>query len=91
MEQRAVVLYVGKRSLRCWRTRRLFARRGYHVEVVETTNGAAARPTLKQLGQSAYRETVPYVFVDLRPVGGFATIKDLDYSGDLERLVRVEI
>lgn len=55
------------------------------------TNGTAARPTLKQLGQSAYRETVPYVFVDLRPVGGFATIEALDYSGDLERLVRGEI
>ncbi|MDF2702838.1 MAG: hypothetical protein K0S10_1784 [Rubrobacteraceae bacterium] len=55
------------------------------------TNGAAARPTLKQLGQSAYRETVPYVFVDHRPVGGFGTIKALDYSGDLERLVRGEI
>jgi glutaredoxin len=91
MEQRTVVLYVRKQSLRLWRTRRLFARRGFHVEVVETTNGAAARPTLKQLGQSAYRETVPYVFVDLRPVGGFASIKDLDYSGDLERLVRGEI
>ena len=55
------------------------------------TNGTAARPTLKQLGQSAYRETVPYVFVDHRPIVGFATIEDLDYSGDLERLVRGEI
>jgi glutaredoxin 3 len=89
-EQREVVLYVRRRSLRCWRARRLLARRGYRVEVVDTTNGAS-RFTLKQLAQSAYRETVPYVFVDRRPVGGLRDVKALDRSGDLERLVRGEV
>lgn len=48
----------------------------------------APRATLKQLSHGAYRETVPYVFVDHRPVGGFGDLKVLDSSGDLERLVR---
>lgn len=87
MEQRDVVLYVRKRSLRCWRARRLLARRGYHFEVVDASGGAS-RVTLKQLAYGAYRETVPYVFVDDRPVGGFRDIKALDRSGDLDRLVR---
>jgi glutaredoxin len=37
------------------------------------------------------REIIPYVFVDQRPVGGFADIRILDRSGELERLVRSEI
>jgi glutaredoxin 3 len=87
MEQRTVILYVRRRSLRCWRARRLLARRGYHVEVVDATGGAS-RSMLKQLAYGAYREAVPYVFVDHRPLGGFGDIKALDRSGDLERLVR---
>ena len=90
MEQREVVLYVRRRSLRSWRARRLLARKGYHFEVIDTTDGAS-RVTLKQLARSVYRETVPYIFVDQRPVGGFADIKVLDRSGELERLVRGEI
>jgi glutaredoxin 3 len=90
MEQREVVLYVRRRSLRCWRARRLLARKGYCFEVIDTTDGASS-VTLKQLARSAYRETVPYIFVDQRPIGAFADIKALDRSGDLERLVRGEI
>jgi glutaredoxin len=90
MEQREVVLYVRRRSLRSWRARRLLARKGYHFEVIHTTDGAS-RVTFKQLGRSVYRETVSFIFVDQRPVGGFADIKVLDRSGELERLVRGEI
>jgi glutaredoxin len=87
MEQREVIRYGRRGSVRSWRARRLLARRGYHVEVIDMTKGAP-RATLKQLSQNAYRETPPYVFVDHRPVGGFGVLKVLDRSGDLERLVR---
>ena len=90
MEQREVVLYVRRRSLRCWRARRPLARKGYCFEVIDTTDGASS-VMLKQLARSAYRKTVPYIFVDQRPIGAFADIKGLDRSGDLERLVRGEI
>jgi hypothetical protein len=35
-----------------------------------------------------YTETVPYIFVDQRPVGGYADIRVLDRSGELECLVQ---
>ena len=89
-EQREVVLYIRRRSFRCWRARRLLSRRGYLVDVVDATNGAS-RVTLKQLAYGAYRETVPYLFVDDRPVGGLRDVKALDRSGDLERLVRGQV
>jgi hypothetical protein len=46
-----VVLYVRKRSLRCWRAKGLLARKGYYVKVIHTTN--------EELGEllSPYPET----------------------------------
>ena len=90
MEEREVLLYTRSRSLRCWRAKRLLARRGYHFEVIETTNEGLVS-TLKHLTHSTYRETVPYLFVDHRPVGGFAYIRAIDRSGVLEHLVRDEL
>jgi glutaredoxin len=90
MEQRTVMLYTRRWSLRCWRIRRLLARRGYHFEVVDTADGGL-RASLKRLSWNAHREAAPYVFVDHRPVGGFKDIQALHYSGDLERLVRGEV
>jgi glutaredoxin len=90
MDQREVVLYTRSRSLRCWRAKRLLARGGYHFEVVETTtDGLWGMP--KHFRLSTYRQTVPYLFVDHRPVGGFAEIRAFESSGVLEHLVRGEI
>ena len=91
MYQRDVVLHTRRRSLRCWRAKRLLARAGYHFEVVE----APSDPPLglrKQLAHATtYRQTVPYLFVDDRPVGGLAEIRALEGSGILEHLVREEL
>jgi DNA-dependent RNA polymerase auxiliary subunit epsilon len=51
MERREVILYVRRGSLRSWHARRLLARKGYHVEVIDMTKGTP-RATLKQLAQS---------------------------------------
>ena len=48
MDQRELVLYTRGRSLRCWRAKRLLARRGYHVQVIDTTSGGMPS-LLKQL------------------------------------------
>ena len=91
VDQREIVLYTANRSLRSWRAKRLLARRGYHFEVICITNDGL-RARLKQLRYSAdYRGTVPYLFVDHRPVGGLGDIRRLDGSGTLELLVRGEV
>ena len=88
MYQREMVLYTRSRSLRCWRAKRLLARRGYHFKAVETTDDELLG-LLKQLGpKSIYRQTVPYLFIDHRPVGGLREIRVLDGSGVLRHLVR---
>ena len=60
VDQREVRLYICRRSLRCWLTRRLLERRGYHFEVIDTTGDAQLCSWLKHF---TGRKTMPY---DLR-------------------------
>lgn len=87
-DQKEVRVYVGHRSWRCWRTRRLLRRRGYHFEVIDTTGDAQLRSWLAHF---AGRKTLPYVFVDRRPVGGLHEIRALERTGRLEHLVRGKV
>jgi glutaredoxin len=88
VEQKEVVVYVCRRSWRCWLTRRLLERRGYRLEVIDATAYARLCSWLEHFSG---RETMPYVFVDHRPVGGFGEVRALESSGALEHLVRGEV
>ena len=87
-----VVLYVRKRSLRCWRAKGFLARKGYYLKVIHTTNQELRELLLHfTQGRSHKRPLLPYVFIGQRPVGGFADIKSLEGSGTLERLICGEV
>ena len=71
-DQKEVLVYVCRRSLRYWLTRRLLERRGYPpFKVIEVTNDAQL---CSWLAHFTGRETMPYVFIDHRPVGGLSEI-----------------
>jgi glutaredoxin 3 len=89
MDQREVVLYTRGRSLRSWRAKRLLRRGGYQFEVLDATDHPEARAELLETTHD--KVTLPYVFVDRRPAGGFGIIKALSRSGDLAHLLRDEI
>ena len=38
MDQKRVVIYVGRASPHCWRAKRLLSRKGYAFEVVEVSS-----------------------------------------------------
>jgi hypothetical protein len=72
MYQRRVVLYARRGSLRCWRAKRILARGGYHFGVVQEAAEDSPSGVLKRLRHGrTYRQVVPYLFVDERPVGGW--------------------
>ena len=91
-QMEVVVLYVKKRSLRCWRAKGFLARKGYYLKVIHTTN-EELRQLLLHLtqGRAQKRPLLPYVFIGQRPLGGYADIKSLEGSGTLERLIRGEV
>jgi glutaredoxin len=87
-DQKEVLVYVCRRSWRCWLTRRLLVRRGYRFEVIDATGDAKL---CSWLARFTGRKTMPYVFIDHRPVGGFGEIRALESSGALEHMVRGEV
>jgi len=92
MYQRKVVLYTRRRSLRCWRAKRILARGDYHFEIVEEAAEDSPLGVRKRLTHGrTYREALPYLFVEDRPVGGLAEIRALGGSGAFELLVRGEL
>ncbi len=86
MNQRKVVLYTRRYSLRCWRAKRLLKYRGYQFKVIDTTNDPEGRAWLLEFTRQ--RTVLPYVFIDERPVGDFKTVRALARSGQLDHLVR---
>jgi glutaredoxin 3 len=70
-DQRELV-YACRCSLRCWLTRGLLERRGYAFEVIDATNNAQL---CSWLARFTGRETMPYVFIDHRPVGGLSEVR----------------
>lgn len=87
-DQREVLVYVCRRSVRCWLTRRLLRRRGYHFKVIDATGDIEL---CSWLARTTGRRTMPYVFIDHRPAGGFGEIRSLEASGALEQLVRGKV
>lgn len=84
-DQKEVVVYARRPSWPCWLTNRLLRRLGYHFEVIDATNNSRL---CSWLAHYTGRETMPYVFVDHRPVGRLSELKTLERSGALEHLVR---
>jgi glutaredoxin len=87
-DQKEIQLYVSHPSWRSWRTQRLLTRKGYSFEVLDTTEDAELRGWLTHF---AGRESMPYLFVDHRPVGGLGEVMALERSGALEQMVRGEV
>ena len=85
------MLYVRKRSLRCWRAKGFLARKGYYLKVIHTTNEELRELLLHFRQGRSQKRPLPYVFIGHRPVGGFADIKSLEGSGTLERLICGEV
>jgi glutaredoxin 3 len=64
---------------------RLLEKRGIAFEHIDVTGNTNARAWLADAtGQS----TVPQIFVDDRPIGGYRELRALDRDGDLDRMLR---
>ena len=84
MQQKKIVLYSKDWCPYSWRAKRLLKRKGYDFEVVDATGDEELRA---RLAEATGRGTMPQIFIDDTPVGGYDDIKALERSGVLERLV----
>ncbi len=68
----------------CSAARMLFKKKGVEFDDISV----ASEPTLRaKMEELSGRRTVPQIFVDDQPVGGFDDIYELDQQGELDKLL----
>ncbi len=68
----------------CVRAKKLLDHKGVAYDEVDVTRDAALRD--KMIADSG-RRTVPQIFIDGRPVGGYQELQELEDSGQLDRIL----
>lgn len=68
----------------CAAARMLLKRKGLSYEDISVSGDRQAREEMQKLSG---RRTVPQIFIDGRPIGGFEELDTLDESGELDRLL----
>jgi len=71
----------------CYAAKRLMRQRGIDFEEIDCTSDRAARDMLVE---TTGQRTVPQIFFDEVPIGGYDELSALDRSGELPRILRGE-
>lgn len=66
----------------CIRAKALLKERGIPFEEIDVTGDPSARAWLVE---RTGRRTVPQIFIDDEPIGGFQELRELDRSGELQK------
>lgn len=83
----SVVIYTTKVCPYCVRAKALLSRKGVEYQEIDVSHDDAKR---QWLVQATGQRTVPQIFINDKPVGGFDDIAALDRKGELDPLLRVE-
>lgn len=86
MSHADVIVYSTRFCPYCMRARRLLKRKG--VEYQEIPVGGD-RELWAEMEQKSGRNTVPQIFINNEPVGGYDDIARLDQIGELDQLLGV--
>ena len=78
-------LYTTRRCAYCLAAKALLGRRGLDYEEIDVSDDAEERERL--IGASGGRRTVPQIFIDGKPIGGYAELATLDRTGGLDELL----
>jgi len=82
-----IQIYSKKNCPFCVRAKALLDRKGFPYEEID----AEGQDELRfWLAETSGQKTVPQIFVDGRPLGGFSDIDALDKQGKLDPLLRGE-
>jgi len=79
-----VVMYGTAMCPYCAAARMLLTKKKVTFEDISVSGDAALRATMEQLSG---QRTVPQIFIDDKPVGGFDDIYELDQKGELDRML----
>lgn len=79
-----VVVYSGPSCPYCFRAKRLLRERGVRFEEIDVSADPEQQAAMIQ---ASGRRTVPQIFIDGRPIGGYEELAALDREGALASLI----
>lgn len=79
-----VVIYITTYCPYCTAAKALLRSKGVVFEEIDVTNDPDRRLEMEKRSQ---RRTVPQIFIDDRPIGGYDEARNLDFAGELDRLL----
>ena len=79
-----VIIYTTNYCPYCFGAKALLRSKNVEFEEIDVTDDPARRIEMERLSR---RRTVPQVFIEGQPVGGFDDIRRLDAAGELDRLL----
>ncbi len=82
-----VQVYTKQQCAYCVRAKVLLQKKGVAFEEIDVEHDDAKRAWLVE---ASGQRTVPQVFVDGRPLGGFSDLDALDRQGELDPILRGE-
>ncbi len=82
-----VVIYTTSYCPYCTGAKALLRSKNVDFEEIDVTYDKDLR---EQAQRFSGRRTVPQIFIDGRPVGGYEDIRQLDVKGELDRLLGLE-
>lgn len=82
-----VQVYSKQQCAYCVRAKALLTKKGIPFEEIDVEQDEAKRAWLVE---TSGQRTVPQIFVDGRPLGGFSDIETLDRQGKLDPILRGE-
>ena len=68
----------------CRAAKTLLQRKAVQFEEIDVTDDPQLRAEMEKLSR---RMTVPQIFIDNEPIGGYDDAQELDVSGELDRLL----
>jgi glutaredoxin 3 len=79
-----VVIYLTRYCPYCTAAKALFRSKSVAFEEIDVSSDPARRAEMEQRSR---RRTVPQIFIDGEPIGGYDDARRLDSTGELDRLL----
>lgn len=79
-----VIIYTTNYCPYCAAAKALLRAKNVEFEEIDVTDDPHRRAEMERLSQ---RRTVPQIFIDGKPIGGYDDARELDETGELDRLL----
>lgn len=87
MTDTKVVVYTKQNCPYCEAAKRLLKEKGIQFQEINTDNNDKLR---EEIAEKSGQQTVPQIFINDKPFGGYQDVKALDERGELDKILGIK-